>query len=108
MSWIRKARGARQGYFYRSVRDGDQVRKVYLGRGPKAAEAAQEIEQRRQSQIALREDWLREKSKTAAPEQCLAEARMIVNVLYRTVLLLAGFHEHRGQWRKRRKGKDVK
>lgn len=40
VGWDRKQKGPGTGYYYRSVRDGDRVRKVYLGRGPAAHEAA--------------------------------------------------------------------
>lgn len=45
MAWESRRRGAATGYFYRSVRVGEVVKKVYLGRGAEAQEAAQLLEQ---------------------------------------------------------------
>jgi hypothetical protein len=99
MSWNRKGRHA---YFYRSIRLGDRVVKEYLGRGEEAEEAAQRIEERRKTRQSQREARIDELARLAVAEQHLRDFHELVNVLVRATLLAAEYHEHRGQWRKRR------
>ena len=59
MGWDRKKRGATRGYYYRSVRDGDRTRKIYLGKCAAAEEAAEAVTRRRNNET--RERLLSEK-----------------------------------------------
>src|SRR4051794_11955341 len=103
MSW--DYRGAK-AYFYQNVREGNKVRKVYIGRGEKAEEMAHQVEQRQKERQAQRELCQREMAELAAAEEKLRELRAIADLLVRAVLLGANCYQHKGQWRRRRNGKD--
>ncbi len=99
MAWERRRGGS---YYYRSVRDGERVRKEYVGAGDGAEaiawadatlRAVEEEKQRRD-----REELERVRD-LAAPVLQTDDA---ANVLVRAALVDAGFHRHNGQWRMRR------
>jgi hypothetical protein len=89
-------------YYYRSVRDGEKVRKVYVGAGEFARIFVEGDILRRTSRKAQRE---REKAELerlealAAPVEELSEA---AEVLVRAHLVEAGYHRHKGEWRRAR------
>ena len=97
MAWER--RGDKQVY-YRSRRINGQVKKIYLGSGPRA-------------QIASEHDRLQqeEKSREQATRKLIEALDSQTDTLNQTTktlvkahLLLAGYHQHhRGEWRKRRR-----
>jgi Fe2+ transport system protein B len=100
MSW--DARGQHGPYFYRSMRVGQRVLKVYAGRGQQAEELARQIEQRKHERQAVQ----KELNQAAVAEQRLQELQDVADLLMRAVFMRMGLHEHRGQWRKRRYGKE--
>ena len=89
-------------YYYRSVRDGEKVRKVYVGAGEFARIFAEGDILRRTSRKAQRE---REKAELerlealAAPVEELSEA---AEVLVRAHLVAAGYHRRKGEYRRAR------
>ena len=84
-------------YYYKSRRDGEKVRKVYVGAGDFAHVAAKLDEAER-----LRRKEERERlERSAAFVHELEEA---AEVLTRAHLLASGFHQHKGQWRRRQRG----
>jgi hypothetical protein len=89
-------------YYYRSVRDGEKVRKVYVGAGEIARISHESDILRRTGQEARRE---REKADLerldalAAPVLELSEA---AEILARAHLLASGCHRHKGEWRRAR------
>jgi len=101
MGW--EKRGGRS-YYYRKKRVGQRVVSEYIGIGPLAellaeADALERVErtQQREAERRVREemqvlDWQADE---------LAE---LVRALTHGVLLAAGYHVHKGQWRKRRDG----
>ena len=99
MSWER--RGGRN-YFYRSVREGDRVRKVYVGTGPAANQAAEADRQRCQLRLEQKQRM------SALVFELESVARFTDHgreeFLQRATELLdeAGYRYHRGSWRKRR------
>jgi hypothetical protein len=104
MGW--DAKGGHSRYYYRSIREGDRVRKVYVGRGQQAENLARQVEQRRQERQAQREARHREFAEVASAEEKLRELHDLADLLMRAVLLGTGLHEHRGLWRRRRYGRD--
>lgn len=100
MAWDAKARGG--SYFYASARDGDRVRKIYLGRGEKAHEAARQIEARREERTARRLAFEVERDRLAVADKLLTEMAIWAELLARATLVANGFHERKGQWRRRR------
>ena len=100
MGWDRKKRGPGTGYFYRSVRVGEAVRKVYLGRGAAGHEAAAELELRRRGRgDAMALLWA-DREGTHEADRLAAELREWAGALLAAWLVLSGHHKHRGQWRK--------
>ena len=94
----------RNGYLYRSRRDGGRVTTEYLGRGPLAearaaldAAAARAREERRRAE---REERARQRKIDATIDRVLERARLLT----RAVLLASGYHTHKGTWRKARDG----
>ena len=96
MSWERR-KG--RDYYYRGIREGKRVRKVYLGGGSEAVEAARVDAERRAHEQAERTERADVEQLDAQVDQmCRAVQRLMAAVLYS-----AGFHQHaRGAWRKRR------
>jgi hypothetical protein len=89
-------------YYYRSVRDGEKVRKVYVGAGEIARISYEGDSLRRTVQETERQ---REKAKLerlealAAPVVELSEA---AEILVRAHLIASGYHRHKGEWRRAR------
>jgi hypothetical protein len=97
-------------YYYRSVRHGDTVRRVYVGSGELARIAYEgdvaEREAEREAERAAEEHARREAElererleALAAPVDELSEA---ADILARAHLIAAGCHRHKGEWRRAR------
>ncbi|MBV8316763.1 MAG: hypothetical protein JOZ53_17635 [Planctomycetaceae bacterium] len=89
-------------YYYKSERVGGRVRSTYFGSGELAtAVAALEAEAREGREAGRRE-------RRAARDQADAEERAIaawfdgIQAVAEAAMIAAGFHKHRGQWRRRR------
>jgi hypothetical protein len=102
MPWSKKQRGRATGYFYHSVRIDGRPTKLYVGAGPEALRAARAVEGRRRQRLAERDARLLEEARLGAAQRGLRELAAAARLLARAALLLAGYHEHRGQWRLRR------
>jgi hypothetical protein len=87
-------------YYYRKVRRGRQVASVYVGSGRFARLAAQVTQMQRQEREQARQAAAAEGA--LAADQDLAELGTLLDTLVRVVFLDAGYHRHKGQWRKRR------
>jgi hypothetical protein len=94
----------RGGYWYRSKRNGGQVETEYLGSGDLgefvALMDAQEQERRQEEREAL----AAERAAQAAIDGPLDAAAAQLRGLIGEVLQGAGYHQHKGTWRKRRHG----
>jgi hypothetical protein len=87
-------------YYYRKRREGGRVVSEYVGKGY-AGEFAQMFdgEDRHKAEHKRRE--LRKAQRTAtAIDATLREAEELTRLILRAHLLLAGYHFHKGQWRK--------
>ena len=102
MSWDKKARGRKGGYYYRSVRVGSRVVKQYVGAGPAAEMAAALDMAERRRRHAEREAWRDELSRISAADLVLDDVGVLCNLLATAVLAALGYHHHRGEWRRRR------
>src|SRR5687768_14975850 len=100
MGWDRKARGSPQGYYYRSVRLPDRPGpvKVYLVRGPDAQAAAVEVQRRRADRAAAHAEVAR----WAGLDQLVTESASLAATLAAAALVAAGWHRHKGEWRRQR------
>ena len=87
-------------YYYKSRRDGEKVRKVYVGAGDFAHVAAKldEAERLRREEKATR--WKKEKERLERSAAFLQELTEAAEVLTRAHLLASGCHKHKGQWRR--------
>jgi hypothetical protein len=89
-------------YYYRSVREGEKVRKVYVGAGEFARISQEADILRRTGRKAQRETEKAELERLeslAAPVEELSEAAQI---LLRAQLIAAGYRRYQGKWRLRR------
>jgi len=89
-------------YYYKSRRDGEKVRKVYVGAGDFAHLAARQDEAerlRREEEVAY---WEAERERLERSTAFLGELEEAAEVLIRAYLLASGFHQHKGQWRRQR------
>lgn len=102
MSWDRKRRGGSTGYYYRNVRRNGKPVKIYLGHGPAAKKAAAELAKTQQERQADRDARTNEMLGLSPANAAMNELHILAELLTRVTLVVAGFHEHRGQWRKRR------
>lgn len=96
MGWDRKMRGAKTGYFYRSVRTPHGVRKVYFGRCSAGQQAAAEMAARKADREAVRAA----RHEDDEADRLAADLSAWADALSTAWLVLAGFHRHRGEWRK--------
>jgi hypothetical protein len=99
MSWDAKRGGRR--YYYRSRKVAGRCVKSYLGRGPVAELAARLDGQERDARDARRLALARERARLAEADLPLRRARDLIGLLVAAALLLSGWHEHRGEWRRR-------
>src|SRR5262249_20609516 len=102
MSWDKKARGHEGGYLYRNKRVNGRPVKVYVGRGPAAEMAALLDEREREQRQAARLKVLEERAALALADLALGRARELANLLATAVVVVGGFRQHRGEWRRRR------
>ena len=89
-------------YYYRKERIGKRVRSVYVGSGLVANMAAQLDALERDEQGEKREALRREMDKQNAIDAQIDEVCHMTEKLTRAALIAAGFHLHRGQWRRKR------
>jgi hypothetical protein len=99
MGWRKQHR---QQYFYRKVRQEGRVKSLYLGRGPAAHLAAEEIAEAKERRLAQREA-LRSLQELLEPMRGqLREFAGQVRLMVAAQFLLNGFYQHhRSEWRKR-------
>ena len=92
-------------YLYLSRRDAKtgRVRKVYVGRGPKADAAAAELEARRKRRADERLAVERAVAELRAVDALMAGVNEAATLVMEAALLAEGFHRPNfGVWRKRR------
>src|SRR5512135_2036632 len=89
-------------YYYKSERVGGRIKSTYYGSGELAslvaildAEAREEREAKRRRQRA-------ERKRAEAEERAVAEWFDEVQAVADAAMVAAGFHKHRGQWRRKR------
>ena len=101
MAW--EDRNGRQ-YYYRKYRVGQRVFSEYVGSGFLAELIAEEDVMKRERRRLEHQAQNHEKA-TIKSIDCEIDSLIdSTRTLIRACLLLAGFHPHKGQWRKRRSG----
>jgi hypothetical protein len=104
MAWETRGSNKDQRYYYRSVKVNGRVTRKYCGTGPSGEAAAREDEERREKCRQAREELVNVKQCEAEILQLMADLSHQCTLLARASLISAGFHSHRGNWRKRRHG----
>jgi hypothetical protein len=103
MSWDKKKLGKR--YYYRSVREGSQTRKVYLGRSLPAQIAGYWIDLQRANRKAQAEAWRAAVACWDTIDDFREQLLAGVQLLTSATLLTAGFHRQgRHKWRRKQHG----
>jgi hypothetical protein len=91
-----------QQYFYEKIREGDRVVSRYIGAGEAAAKA--ELQMRAKAELERRR---RERERHEQQEQDIIDNAVdaigdLINSYANAHLVVAGYHWHKGQWRKQR------
>jgi hypothetical protein len=94
-------RGGRP-YYYRSVRDGEKVRKVYEGSGVLARIAHERVIMDRAALEHERRESAKELERLEALAAPVRELSKTAEILVRAHLIATGCHSHKGEWRRRR------
>ncbi len=102
MGWERRGSGG-QLYFYVKKRIGGRVTSLYVGSGLLAELSAAEIVRNREVRERQREVMRSLREEHADQDQAVRELDHLTKALVRAVLLAQGFHEHKGQWRRRKR-----
>lgn len=101
MAW--EQRGSRT-YYYLKKREGARVRSIYFGKGDLAESFAETAADVREEERLLRaNNRKRIDAETAMDRQLTVSERKIM-CLVGEALCAAGYHKHKGQWRKKRHG----
>jgi hypothetical protein len=108
MAWEQR-KNTSQRYYYRSLRLPDgRVVKTYHGTGHRGAMAADADRRKRAEQslqLQRHRALLEHIQHVAAPLVELCEA---CDLITEAALLAAGYHNHQGEWRKKRHGRQFK
>src|SRR5215207_1961153 len=101
MGWETRERGV-TSYYYRCIREGERVKKEYVGSGLIGRIAAQldEYERRQKEEKSLY--WKEQKERLERDTAFLEELEEAAEVLVRAELVLAGFKCRKGEWRRER------
>lgn len=99
MSWEQR-RG--RSYYYRKVREGGRVRSKYVGTGIVAQICAGDDDAKRRDRATQRAADRATRQAEAQVDRQLAGVESAIAAMTHATLFAAGYHQHKGQWRKRR------
>ncbi len=89
-------------YYYRHRFSNGQSRRVYVGTGPQAEEAAAEDLRQRAERKARRQALRAAEARLRAADAPVTNLEGLVRLLTAAALTSAGFYQHdRGEWRRR-------
>lgn len=91
-----------QAYYYRKERDGERVVSRYVGTGYGARLIAESERALRREAKERRRARERERRRLERPLDAIRQAEEAVRLLRDAALIAAGYHTHKGQWRKQR------
>jgi hypothetical protein len=91
-------------YFYRSRRVDGRVVKEYVASGTEALIAAETDRQQRQERATADAASGKELDQINEVDAVVAESSLVFDAALSAALLKAGYHHHRGEWRKKRSG----
>jgi hypothetical protein len=90
-------------YYYRSERVGGRVKSTYFGAGEAGTLMANMVGFERLEVAADRERLRDERKESDAEETAVSEWFDRVQAVADAAMIEAGFHKHKGQWRRKRK-----
>ncbi len=90
-------------YYYRKERSAGRVRSVYVGQGEIAVLIAQLDAMKRDEDEAQQIKERQERRAFDALDKSIDDLAHLLSTLTDAVLITAGFHQHKRQWRKRNK-----
>ena len=99
MAW--EQRGNNRYYYCKRWEDGRCI-SVYLGAGTTADLLATCEQYRRAEEAQAREAERARRGEVEAMDQAIAELAQLTRELTRAVLVTNGYHQHKGQWRRKR------
>lgn len=99
MAMETRANGRR--YFYRSLRDGDRVVRVFLGSGARADAVAARFEKKVAERKAQRAAAAAQEARIAAAMASLDDLNTLAEAVVHAAFTEAGFHYTCGRWRRR-------
>ena len=99
MGWESRGNGR---YYYRKVRRGGRVESEYIGAGVLAEAVAELAADARGDSAAARRAWAKTVQAERRHDAALAEVDDMVRTMSAAVLIAAGLHTHRRQWRRQR------
>ena len=89
-------------YYTRSRKVNGQVIREYVGGGKVGELAAQlDAEERKQREYE-QETWRIEREAIEAFDATIAKVCQVADIIAQATMVAAGFHRHRGEWRRRR------
>ena len=91
-------------YYTRSRKVNGRVVREYVGRGPVAELVAQMDTLERQQREVERAAWLVKRAELDALDAGVATLIDLTDLAAAAALLAAGYHKHKGQWRRKRHG----
>jgi hypothetical protein len=100
MAW--ETRNGKGRYYTRSRRVNGKVVREYFGSGPAAEQAALDDALERLRRSERRRKFAIDQVQRATEQQRVEAYCQWVEVVMRAELVAAGYHYHRGEWRKRR------
>ena len=92
----------KRGYYYRSVKKQGRVSREYYGKGQFVELMAQIHAEQRQARQATAAALKAERQQLADLDATLDRLDALAEAVSVVLLEDAGFHRHKGQWRKRR------
>ncbi len=90
-------------YYYKSERDGNRVKPTYFGPGEIGTLMAEMVALERMEQAADRDELQEQREEFMAEEAAVAEWLGGVQAVADAAIITAGFHKHKGHWRRKRK-----
>jgi hypothetical protein len=90
-------------YYYKSERVGGRVKSTYFGAGQPGSLMAEMVALERLERAADREQIREEREDFDAEETAVSKWFDRVQVVADAAMIAAGYHKHKGQWRRKRR-----
>jgi hypothetical protein len=90
-------------YFYKSEREGGRVKTTYYGAGEAGLLFSTLDAETRAEREAVRKERKQEKEESDAEDRAVAGWFDDVQAVADAAMIAAGFHKHKGQWRRKRR-----